>query len=531
MKQKFLKGITLIIVILCIFSSVTVVADENQDTAQELADGILEYHLSSLNDRTTQGFIDSVLTEKAGISAEWYVIALSQNGNYNFDTYEESLLEYISENKTGAAATRLKYALALVAIGNDDKYIKEELENSIAKQGIMSLVYGLHILNNGIKSENYTVDSLISEIISLRFEDGGWAISGKTSDVDVTAMTLQALAPYYKENQTVKAVTDEALTLLSSRQQEDGEFLSYGAKNPESAAQVIVALSSLGIDCKEDARFIKNGNNLLDVMLRYRTEEGAYRHISGGPINANATVQVYFACVSYLKMKQGDNCLYVFEDDSFVSETSDEIKQESTISVESNEENSENAKYGYKGYTVIGLIVLFLLIMAVLLITKKLNKKNVLLIALMFLLLIAFVLFTDFSTVDDYYEDAISKNDVAGTITVSISCEAIKSEGIPNNGVILSETECVFSNGETVYDILAEITAREKIHLETNGTGASVYIEGIGNVYEFEYGDLSGWEYFVNGERPSVSCGEYELKDGDKIEWKYTLTLGEYNAN
>ena len=102
---------------------------------------------------------------------------------------------------------------------------------------------------------------------------------------------------------------------------------------------------------------------------------------------------------------------------------------------------------------------------------------------------------------------------------------------IPNNGVILSETECVFSNGETVYDILAEITAREKIHLETNGTGASVYIEGIGNVYEFEYGDLSGWEYFVNGERPSVSCGEYELKDGDKIEWKYTLTLGEDNAN
>lgn len=61
---------------------------------------------------------------------------------------------------------------------------------------------------------------------------------------------------------------------------------------------------------------------------------------------------------------------------------------------------------------------------------------------------------------------------------------------------------------------------------KTSGSGDSTYVEGINNIYEFDFGDLSGWMYFVNGESPSVSCGEYVLSDTDEIKWLYTCDIG-----
>ncbi|MFQ8690119.1 MAG: hypothetical protein ACLR9K_09670, partial [Blautia sp.] len=70
--------------------------------------------------------------------------------------------------------------------------------------------------------------------------------------MDLTAMAIQALAPYYnseqtytyermgeKVTQTVRATVDEALECLSGRQQEDGGFVSMGSANSESCSQVI----------------------------------------------------------------------------------------------------------------------------------------------------------------------------------------------------------------------------------------------------------------------------------------------------
>ena len=54
----------------------------------------------------------------------------------------------------------------------------------------------------------------------------------------------------------------------------------------------------------------------------------------------------------------------------------------------------------------------------------------------------------------------------------------------------------------------------------------SVYIEGIGNLYEFDGGPLSGWMYSVNGVFPNVGCSGCDLHDGDVIAWRYTCELG-----
>lgn len=102
----------------------------------------------------------------------------------------------------------------------------------------------------------------------------------------------------------------------------------------------------------------------------------------------------------------------------------------------------------------------------------------------------------------------------------------IKIVGPEPVGSILGETEVVLKEGDTVFDILAQVTKGRKIHLDYRGRRSSVYVQGISNIYEFDHGPESGWIYRVNGKVSQTSSGAYKLKDGDKIEWLYTTQLG-----
>ncbi|MDD4798755.1 MAG: DUF4430 domain-containing protein [Clostridia bacterium] len=99
---------------------------------------------------------------------------------------------------------------------------------------------------------------------------------------------------------------------------------------------------------------------------------------------------------------------------------------------------------------------------------------------------------------------------------------------VPEDGVIYPVTELAFTEGETVFDVLLRAMKEAEIHFEFVHTPAynSTYIEGINNLYEFDCGELSGWEYCVNGKYPAYGCSLYELQDGDVIEWHYTCDLG-----
>ena len=103
-------------------------------------------------------------------------------------------------------------------------------------------------------------------------------------------------------------------------------------------------------------------------------------------------------------------------------------------------------------------------------------------------------------------------------------------EHIPEDGVILAPTAFDIESGDTVFDILTEAAQTYGIQVENKGSAGSshgmVYISGINYIYEFDFGDLSGWVYHVNGITPSRNCGEYVLSDGDRIEWLYTCEVG-----
>ena len=122
--------------------------------------------------------------------------------------------------------------------------------------------------------------------------------------------------------------------------------------------------------------------------------------------------------------------------------------------------------------------------------------------------------------------------------TLYIDCKTIldnmdeldpeKAELIPEDGVILERVTVGFNEGESVYDLLLRALRARGIHIESSFTPVynSAYVEGINNIYEFDCGPLSGWEYRVNGQFPNYGCSGYYPKDGDAIEFLYTCDLG-----
>lgn len=124
------------------------------------------------------------------------------------------------------------------------------------------------------------------------------------------------------------------------------------------------------------------------------------------------------------------------------------------------------------------------------------------------------------------------------TCTLSVRCDTIlkniawldkeKIELVPKDGVIYAEQTVTFYEGESVFNLLVREMKKNKIHMEFKNTPIynSAYIEGIGNLYEFDCGELSGWMYKVNDWFPNYGCSRYQLKAGDKVEFVYTCDLG-----
>ncbi len=133
-------------------------------------------------------------------------------------------------------------------------------------------------------------------------------------------------------------------------------------------------------------------------------------------------------------------------------------------------------------------------------------------------------------------EESVEKNTLSCFLTVR--CDTLldnmdriapeKIHLIPESGLILPEIEFEFSEGQSAFDVLERELKNRNIHFEftKNPMFDSVYIQGIGNLYEFDAGNLSGWIYRVNGEILSVGCSQYKLKKGDKIEFLYTCNMG-----
>lgn len=543
-KKGFKKLACMLLCALVLLTGAPGVFGDTAYDTETLIDGILSYVASKDGATDLQQWVDTTLSEGAGTSSEWYVLALCQyHATLDYTAYEKALKHHLQETSTASGVTKEKYALTLLAIGEENPCtFVNGLNDAVGSQGQMSWVYGLHLLNNGVALENHTAEEVVSTLLSTQLEDGGWAIMGANGDVDVTAMTLQALAPYCQQSDRVQAACEAGLTFLSEKQLDTGDFSSLGNANSESTAQVLMALCALDINIYTDSRFIKEGATVLSGLLRYRLEDGSFCHVYEQGTNNSATVQALCALVSLWRWEENLSPFYQFKEDVLptlgelpLSTAVPTAVPEATLSpspspsVAPTTDAEAPAEPSYKLWVIGGICLVCGLWCLVLLLKKKQQPKQYLFVLFIGVLLIAITLLTDISSADSYYAPPAPKEDAIGQVTLTIRCDTVAGQAahIPADGVILPETTFDIREGDSVYTILTEAAQTYGIQLDNQGSESLVYIAGIGYLYEFDFGQYSGWVYHVNGNTPGVGAGEYLLSDGDVVRWLYTCDLGQ----
>ena len=548
--------LTLFAVLLSLFSilSTAVLASDaaEQSRTEALLSDVITF-ASGEENGTIDSWINGTLSASPNLN-EWYAIGISRLiPNADLSPYADALENYLSNNTVYSATTKQKYGLALIACGKgDSEQLKTLVDETAGKQGIMSYVFALHLLTNGAKSESFTPESIIPVILHLACEGGGWSLTGKTPDPDVTSMTIQALAPYYSGYEQVKTAVDAAILRLSAMQKEDGGFISYGKPNPESAAQVIIALTSLGRNPLTDREFIKNGRTALDAISDFQLTDGSFSHEKNGGYNLAATSQTFLAlsALTYAEKSDTTTPFFLFTEAITAFPRLDYSVRDALLangssgSGDSNANNNNNTDGNtpdngldtvnppknnpgaYKLPVCIGIAVLAVAICIVMLLKKRKALSDYLIVGGAALALCLAVIFIDVYTPEQYYGQTVTKENPIGTVTIEIVSD-IPIEG--KDAVILGKTTVEIEEGETVYDVLTQACRANEIVLDAmsgTATGAA-YVRGIDGLHEFDYGDLSGWTYTVNGSSVNAGCDKYPLSDGDVIVWSYTLTTEE----
>ncbi len=250
-------------------------------------------------------------------SSDWSAIALAISGaEFDRELYLKKLGEYVKEKyNTPELLSKNKstewhrIGLAVAALGKDASdfeginLIQDGVFNreNLGRQGLNAYIWALIAAGSQNSEEPAgalnTYDSMLSALISRANSDGGFSLSGNQSDPDITAMAVYALAQF-RGRADVKTAIDNAVNALSAMQSENGDFISGGYANAESTAQVVTALSALGIDANTDERFIKNSTGAFDALMKYDTGHG-FCHVLGEDADIMATYQAVIAIKAY----------------------------------------------------------------------------------------------------------------------------------------------------------------------------------------------------------------------------------------
>ena len=578
-------------------------ADTVRDAAQEILD-------AQRGGQSLQAWLDGELSDDAGNgAAEWYVMALHAAGErLDYSGYRRALEQKLDAGGTFSATAKQRCALALIAASGGEIPARCEtlLRESLGNQGLMSQVFGLHLIKQGVPCETGSSE-VVQQMLDVQLDSGGWTLMGQYGDPDVTAMTLQALAPYRQQAEVGKAVS-RALEWLSGRQLSSGGFSSYGNENPESASQVWIALAALDISPLTDTRFVKNGNTLLDAVRQFSLGNGQYAHLKEGTANQAATQQVFLALTAEQCRQAGR---YFYLPDGFRGKTEPAVTVQTTAQgstaasqtvtsaqtdgsgtsgssgsvTEQTVQTADSAvqtgpqttsgtgetaasagetaltgstettvhsaahtgtvsagvtpaqtpqaggKYPYRIPLTAGIGVVFLGACAFFWFRGNRSVKTYLTAAFLCGALIAGVWLIRIERTDDYYQPQARGG--GGTVTMEIRCDVILglegSERFPSDGIILPETEFAIDENENALTLLYDAVRANSLQVEVDGVSGEIvetaYVRGIASLYEFDFGDLSGWTYLVNGERPPVGCGAFTLHDGDRVVWAYTISL------
>lgn len=211
----------------------------------------------------------------------------------------------------------------------------------------------------------YSRQDMLDAIVSAQLPEGGFSLGGGAMDVDITAMALQALAPYREQYQEV---IDAALSALSAAQTATGGFESWGAQSSESCAQVILALTALDIDPTADERFQKNQRNVAEALMDFRLSDGGFAHEKDGPLDAMACEQAMQALTAMELRQQGEGRFFDLT-------AAHPVQLETTPDTDT--ETPAESGGSFPVLPVVLIVIAVVIAMALVLVLKKKRENNV----------------------------------------------------------------------------------------------------------------------------------------------------------
>lgn len=553
--------------------------------------------LQEIYEETGAYLMDAVLEPEVGSTyGEWAVLGAARSdltvSSQWFGEYYKTVTTYVKEHideqgrlplpeETNTQSTEnSRLILALTAIGADptdvagyDLLTALEDLTFVERSGTNGPVFALLAADSG-SYELENREALVQSILDAQLRDGGWAVSGRTSEVDMTAMALQALAPYCSGNAQVETAVEAALVYLKGRQDADGGFREGGTANAESAAQVVIALTALGED---PAEFVsEEGSSVLDALGKFHVEGSGFRHCfetGADGVNQMATEQSYLALTAYDRLLKEKTALYDMSDverkyfvteaesaEAFAKEVSrlsvrtanratlQTLEQLDDLYEELQETEKAAAAEAYED-----LLQAWRLFDALLEEAKEEAEEEL------------DEAFREYDE-DDYttsqwreleaaYEDAVEEirqadctnevetavsqaksvmKELSGTgedITVSFRLigDSRHDNGVTDHDTYvtwISTTTYELEQGSTVYDLFMEAISDYDLSQRGADSGYVRSIQApdvLGGFWlgEFDNGPNSGWMYTVDGDHPGVGLKDYELSDGDRVIWHY----------
>ena len=534
---------------------------------------------------------------------EWAVLAEAR-GNVSASVWYDKYLSNIAKSvasmngKLDPTSTQTKHTeysrviLALTALGEDATkftgsnstvynlveplFEKNGSTYRVSEQGNNGTAFALIALDSGNYYDNATGttarNAWINSLLDAQISDGSWGIDADFpgSNVDMTAMVVQALAPYCSTNANVKDAVDKAVKWLSAEYQKTGD---YGSS--ESAAQVIVALSALNIDAKIDSRFQHNGISVLSNFLSYADPNSkGFLHDKqpNSTVNQMASEQAAYTLVAYDRYVNGSKRLYDMSDvtkreNADAQAVIDMINQigyvdESSYNAIAEARNAYNklsaadkekvtnyntltaAETSYKAILKQKQTDQYKALKAHYddLLNDKTKKYGT--AAKKKLASILQQAQTDMNAAEScervtaIYEkaitdlDAVKPGDIEVTFRLIGALEATQDVDLTTDSYLpeyvtwVPTTTYALQENATVYDLFTEAMSDaglRYIGAESNYV-STIYAPSCLGGYalsEFTNGKKSGWMYTVNGTHPNQGLKNWTLKDGDVVIWHY----------
>ena len=309
MKKKLVSILLVLVMVLCLVP--TAMAEVSPTEAEAYA---------ATRSRLFQQK-DSYSWAKGNINSnDWCVFGLARDGVSIPRSYINSVKAFTPTTSTDVTDCA-RAILALTACG---EAVSDALLAGVTNGDNMTSTNAVIFALLALDSKNYTVptgsmsrNELVTLLLSLQQDDDAWGYSYASgtdwvtawgTDVDTTAEAITALAPYYNTNDNVKTAVDNALTWLEGQQFEAGTFGGWGSASVESTAQVIVALTTLGLDPTT-----WNEKDAVTAMCTMALPAGGFVNWEN-KYDEYSTSNGYYALVAYERFKAHKTALYDMSD-------------------------------------------------------------------------------------------------------------------------------------------------------------------------------------------------------------------------